>query len=173
MSRIKWYRNHPLDFRCFFTTTVVFIPHHQGLPSGYIDRHAAKPNRRTRKAQDVLTGLGWYGYGLEGQSLILWRLNRCIVKYKVFSRLGVDTVKFMLEFTHAKQPGPDTMTNQQYVIRISQMMKISLIRPTKQDKGILAIDYSAGHGVIVVDATNWIEARKQIDVYRVKRANLK
>jgi hypothetical protein len=60
------------------------------------------------------------------------------------------------------------MTNAQYVVRAAQIKGLSLIKPTKGNPGILAIDYnnkSGGVHTLVIDAQNWAQAKQQIDNY--------
>ncbi len=66
------------------------------------------------------------------------------------------------------------MTNQQYVIRASQMKGLSLIKPVRGNPGILAYNYNTKvNGIFpcVIDATTWDQARKQIDAYFMAEAN--
>lgn len=63
------------------------------------------------------------------------------------------------------------MTNSQYVIRTAQMMKLSIIKPSRADKGILVHDWSTGFGKIVVDTKDWAVARTQINAYAMQKAN--
>lgn len=61
------------------------------------------------------------------------------------------------------------MTAQQFVIRSAQIKGLSLIKPTKGNPGVLAIDFTKkdARGVFpcVIDAPTWAEAQKQITNY--------
>lgn len=61
------------------------------------------------------------------------------------------------------------MTAQQYVTRSAQLKGLSLIKPTKGNPGILALDFNKkdARGVYpcVIDAPTWAEAQKQITNY--------
>jgi hypothetical protein len=64
------------------------------------------------------------------------------------------------------------MTNAQYVARAAQLKGLSLIKPTKGNPGILAIDYNSKRNGVhpcVIDAQTWAQARAQItDYYKDK-----
>ena len=61
------------------------------------------------------------------------------------------------------------MTDRQYVIRAAQIKGLSLIKPTKGNPSIIAHDYNKkdARGLFpsVIDATNWAEARSQINAF--------
>jgi len=61
------------------------------------------------------------------------------------------------------------MTDKEYVIRAAHMKKLSLIKPEKGQRIILAHDFNKkdAHGVYpcVIDATTWAEARAQINKF--------
>jgi len=61
------------------------------------------------------------------------------------------------------------MTDKQYVIRAAQIKGLSLLKPTKGDKGIVAHDFNKkdARGIYpcVIDALTWAEARAQINKF--------
>jgi hypothetical protein len=60
------------------------------------------------------------------------------------------------------------MTAKQYVIRATQIKGLDLIKPTKGNPGILAIDYTRKVGGVhpcVIDARTWAEAQTQLNNY--------
>lgn len=61
------------------------------------------------------------------------------------------------------------MNARQYVIRAAQLKGLSLIKPTKGNPGILALNFNQKNeqGVYpcVIDAQTWAEAQKQINNY--------
>lgn len=56
------------------------------------------------------------------------------------------------------------MTDKQYTLRAAQLKGLDLIKPTKGNPGILAIDFK-NKGKCVIDAQTWAQARTQINNY--------
>jgi hypothetical protein len=57
------------------------------------------------------------------------------------------------------------MTDKQYVMLAAEIMKITLIVPTRGNPGIIGYVNIKGFNKCVVDATNWAEAKAQINNY--------
>ena len=63
------------------------------------------------------------------------------------------------------------MTDKQYVVRAAQLRGYALSAPTRKAPDILVMDWSSGKGVVVVDATNWNDARVQINAYALRMSS--
>lgn len=57
------------------------------------------------------------------------------------------------------------MTDKQYTIRAAQLKGLSIIKPTKGNPGILALNFNIKPAPCVIDAQTWAEARTQINNY--------
>ncbi len=61
------------------------------------------------------------------------------------------------------------MTNQQYVCQAAKIKGLSLVKPTRNNPGIVAYDFSNkdDRGVFpcVIDASDWAQARLQINQF--------
>lgn len=64
-----------------------------------------------------------------------------------------------------------SMTEKQYVERACATLGIDLIKPTRKAPGII-LGYKSSNGFNnnVIDASNWSQAKEQLDAWRINKA---